>query len=1073
MNLTKEQEAAISARGQVIVSASAGSGKTFVMIKRLVSLILGGADVRSVLAVTFTEKAAAQMRDRLRSALIEGLGSATGEDKKRLKEQLAALPLAQVSTLHAFCARLVRANFFLAGVDASYRIIAPDDPVGSALRSRAVDEVLEDAYEKKDSDLMALLPVYFRKKDARLREHILTLYDKVRENADYKALLSPRPSRYEEGCEEVKKDFLRRIEEACQRAERAAAFLEGNKRAELVANAIFEIGENLRAPDLFTMISRAEGSIPTMPSKAKAEGETLQMLNLLSSAAAETRGILRELNAFLSPEEEKNRCLLAERCGDALCSLVSRFDDAYSRLKEEENVLDYNDLEHLALKVLSDENTRAELSSRYRYVFVDEYQDINPVQDRILSAFGGGDVFFVGDSKQAIYAFRGSNSGFFDKKTQTLPVSLTLSENFRSSSAVLQAVNDVFASREGYLPMRGGARYGENRGEVKFVEVAKTSAEKPENRGVYTVLGDMGAEKPDPTAERVAALIEEEVSSGTYFDADQGTEKRVTFGDIAVLVRKRSSLASEIVRALEKRDIPVTTTNEVNVCDFFEARLVLDALSYLDNAEQDIPLASFLLSAAGGMTEEELAEIRLKTSSSTFREACRTYAEERTDGIAEKLNSFFRLTESLRDYARTHNAAETAGVLLSLGLEAQIASKRDGELRLARVRRLLAEAESCGSVHAFLARLKATGNTLRYAGGDAEGAVKVVTMHASKGLEYPVVFLAGMDETFHSVDSDEILWTDRFGLALKSYDVKKKIVSGNILRRASILVRREEECVGERNLLYVAMTRAKYRLYLLFEERDRSVPPFTPNRYSELIDCSACADYFVRETGGTEPPKREILPIAPDPAGKEKVLSCFHMPYAFAGAADTPVKSSATDLLRQGEEDFERDEEAKYGTSAEIGTAYHAFLQYVRFGEDVKKELERMEEEGLLSKEQIALLDEKKLRAILALPCMQLKGKTMFREQKFLLKLPAREMLGLDSDDEVIYQGAIDLLVEENGNYRIVDYKFSARTDESLKRHYAPQILLYKKATAKILGAKEEDITATIVNLALLREIKM
>ncbi|MDE5897297.1 MAG: UvrD-helicase domain-containing protein, partial [Clostridia bacterium] len=235
MILTPEQERAISARGRIIVSASAGSGKTFVMINRLVELILNGGDVRRVLALTFTNKAAAQMRERLRVALIKRIGTTEGETRARLKEQLNALPLAEIGTVHAYCARLIRTYFYLTELDPSFRIVSPDDAEGSALSSRAIAEVFEEAYENGGEEFSDLLTVYFRKKkDVRLKRLVLSLCRAVRGTEDYLGVLARigREDKFGEGCEILYAHYRARAEFLLRRSEEAAAyFAESNVRA--------------------------------------------------------------------------------------------------------------------------------------------------------------------------------------------------------------------------------------------------------------------------------------------------------------------------------------------------------------------------------------------------------------------------------------------------------------------------------------------------------------------------------------------------------------------------------------------------------------------------------------------------------------------------------------------------------------------------------------------------------------------------------------------------------------------------------------------------------------------------
>ncbi len=1083
MTPTKEQAQAIGQRGEVLVSASAGSGKTAVMIERLVSLVLGGADVGQVLAVTFTKKAAAQMRERLRTALLERIS----KGNTALQSQLDRLPLADISTIHAFCARLVRSNFFLAGVEPSFRIVSPDDAEGKTLSRRALEETFEEAYAKKEEEFYELLAVYFRrKKDTRLKAIVLSLHSAVCGLADYRSVLaSAGEDTFPAAAECLFADFRERVCFLLEGVEeRGPFFAEHNLRALAVAEDILKTCRTLLgAEDLFAMAALSSPpQITVMPRMTKATGQELAHLRFLSSASKEIKEICKELRELGTREEEAALAKDALSRAKALARLTLAYDEKYTDKKREAGVLDYNDLEHLALRVLENEEARKDALEHYKYIFVDEYQDVNPIQEQILSRLSGGELFLVGDGKQAIYGFRGSRSGYFDEKRASFQGhggALALTENFRSAEAVLEAVNLVFSPiLPAYEPMHGGARYQKDGkryfGEVCFHHVLKGEKEE-KTRGVYSVLEADPEEKTDELAESVASLVEREVSSGkTWFDADEGSEKKVTFGDIAVLVRKNTGDMERIVRALSQRGIPVSAGAKVNVCDFFEARLLIDWFSYLDNAMQDIPLASAMLSAVGGFTESELSRIRLRFPSPyTFRESAESYRDKMADPLSRKLKDFFSMCESLRRQSRVKTATEMAGLLLSMGLEAQIAAKREGAMRLARVRRLISESEGKGSVHDFLSSLAASDYEVEYAAGGGENAVKVLTMHASKGLEFPVVLLAGLDAPFHGADRDEVMWTERFLLAPKSFDMSRGVVRENVLRRASAVVQEREELVGERNLLYVAMTRARYRLHLFFGEKDPVLSPAYAHRFSDFFDLPRLASYFTEEEEAAPPIPRSALAREGSGERKEEILRAYGKAYPFASSIGLPVKSSATQLLKEERAEGER-EIAASGHSTEEGLAYHAFLEHVRFGENAEEELARMGAQGLLSKEQLALLDKEKLRAILSIPCLSgLRGKRLLREQTFLALLPACEVMETDAEDEIVFQGAIDLLVEDEEGYTVVDYKFSGKSDEALRTHYRPQIELYKRAVARAKGVALSTVRARIVNIAACREIQM
>lgn len=1083
VSLTREQSDAIASRGQVIVSASAGSGKTFVMIERLVSLITEeNVDIKNVLAVTFTNKAAAQMRDRLRSALLKKIAAVSDPAvRARLKAQLSDLPLADICTIHAFCGRLLRSRFYQADIDPAFRIIASDDGTGREISARALDETFETAYEENGEDFKELLATWFyKKKDKHLRTLVLKLHENACLTADCVQTLSRvGEDNFDKACAVLENVYRKKAAYYLDSAVFAQRYFAGkNARAVKAGSEIEEACRAvLNAGDLFDMTALAKCAISSMPARNLMKSdEDLLALKRLSYASKGIKALYAEFSDYAPREAERERCNAASRRIACLARLAIAYDGVYRRMKQEKGVLDYDDLERYALQILSDEETQKELKEKYRYVFVDEYQDVNPVQEKIISLLSGEQVFLVGDAKQAIYGFRGSRSEYFIDKTKEFHA-LSLTRNFRSAAGVLDCVNGVFEKIiEGYVPMTGGDRYAGFRGEVCFHLVSEREKEKTE-RGVYSVAESLPADESDSLSDEVVALFERERGK-LFYDADLGRERTVDWGDIAVLTRAKTGDAERIVRAAVDRGIPVTTSSKINVCDYFEVRLLIDWLSLIDNARQDIPLGTAMLSEIGSFTNEELARIRLRFQGAySFREACEAYRrcedKDISQEIKQKLISFHAAYENLRALSRVRTAGETINALLAMGLEMQIAQKGNAKARLAHVQRFLAEAGE-DSVHGFLTRLKALGYKIDYSESGGENAVKVHTMHASKGLEYPVVILAGLDAPFHAMERDEIMWTDQFLAVPKSYDLKNKTYSENLLRAASLAVEEQEQISEEMNLLYVAMTRARYRLHMLFAGKEQNPPAFA-NRFSDFIDLQAMQSYFVEEDEERTARERRALASRPDEALKNEILSMYRRPYGYEQSVSLPVKSSATDLMRG---DREEAEETTYpvrkGFTTEEGLAYHAFLQHVRFGYDAEEELKRMTLSGELTAEQIAVLDLAQLQKIMAIPALaSLKGKRLRREQNFLISLPAREMGVADCDDEIIFQGAIDLLVEDENGFTVIDYKYSGREDEEIAKRYAVQVKLYKKAVAKTMRVREESVQTRILNIAAGREIEL
>ena len=1129
-NFTKEQLAAIEAEGKTIVSASAGSGKTTVMIEKIVRLITAGADVKELLAVTFTKKAAAQMKEKLRKELIKAINAPETDAKRRerLKRQLAEIPGADISTIHSFCSKLIRSHFFAAGVDSDFSVISEDDADGTELKNRALDEVFEEAYEKGEEKFSRLLSVYWRKKsDNRLRSVVFDVYSALRQRADYRELLKSFVPFTEEKVSRICESLFVRLKEKCAyysaRAEAERTFFEetgrtrSQKNAEEILTALTEI---LSAPDYFAACALPCPAFSAKERLKKDDSEeTAKHIAALADVKEKTKGIFAENAEILSREEELKNYLSSGELAECLAEYLLRFDEKLDELKREKALLDYNDLEHIALRLLALPAVEAELKEKYRYVFVDEYQDVNPVQERILSAVGGERVFLVGDIKQSIYGFRGSKSVFFAEKQREFESmsganSLYLTRNFRSSDAVLEAVNSQFLLAmtkgnsdvdysEGSYMERGG-RYASDSGRVQIHIVPKDKEKKGEDRrGVYSVEKSWLKEKRTASAyaKQIRHIIESERNS-RYYDPDAGVFRRVEYSDIAILSRKKNGRIAEVVAALSEEGIPVTASAAVNVCDYPEVKALIDILSLIDNAQQDIPLCSALLSSMGELTADDLTDIRLAYPDERFfRECCGKYAAERSDGIARKLRDFYEYLDRLRSLAAVADAGELLVKLLSeTHMEARLLSRDNGMSCLKRIHRFIAETlePEALSVHEFLDRLRALGYRIEYSENGGENAVRVMTMHASKGLEYPVVILDDLSVPFHGADRDEVLFDEEFGLAPRCYRRENMTVSSTLLRRLCEKRGQEDSVKDELNLFYVALTRAKYGLHMLFTSR----PPAPDVRYArsfaDFVEFSVWESYIVNETPFELPyQERTALVALPDEELTKQIVEAFSWEYAHAGSENLSVKSSATKLLSAAEEEkpreyareyfsvpvlFEEPEETEgfVKTGIAAGLAYHAFLEHFDFSllderadtvTIAVSEKERMEREKLLSADQLDLLDTVQLARILEIPVFSsLSGMRLYREQQFLVSLPSDKMPTGQTGgegEEVLFQGAIDLLaVGELGKVRIIDYKYSFKGNTYLREHYAPQLALYKKAVARIMDIAPSDIRCTIVNIA-------
>lgn len=1107
-NLTKEQSAAVESRGKVIVSASAGSGKTFVMIEKLVNAILGGADLDEILAVTFTKKAAAQMKEKLRSALIARIDGADGDTKARLKVQLSKISSADISTIHSLCARLIRTYFYVLDVDAGFDIISADDVAAKDLKTRAMDALFDRLYEEDGGDFKLLLNCFVKKRsDNSLRKLVLEAYNSVRSCAHYEILLENAENLYTENgfklvCEEYNKILSAQFKRLIYAVQSFKNGFVISKNAD-VYNAIFD--EMLSALKVCAEGGLFKEKPPLVSTKKPVSRATDSMADRISSDAfkAFKDEISKKYKSlcqdFESEENERKYFFGSGKIAVAFSRLLLQFDREYAEVKRDENKLDYNDLEHLTLKLLADETVRGEINSVYKYIFVDEYQDVNPVQEEIISGLGQ-EVFLVGDVKQAIYGFRGSRSQFFADKfkgfSQGAGSALKLSNNFRSSDGVLNFVNALFSdimqpqtcgidyANDGV--MYGGGGYPENYGEARIHVYGKDDKEERALK-IYSVAEDCRQTKHTREGLAVLALVESELKKSRY-DLKEKKFVPVQAGDICILTRKNKGASTEgIVRALRDEGYSVAGEQQPNICALPEVKQFLDILSLIDNAEQDIPLVSALLSPLGGFCEDELANIRITLKNEknlSFRECCRKYCARMRTEISAKLEKFYARLEKLRALSEIADVGEIANELLeNYGMET--AYGKGGGVKLKNVLKLIGEGADL-SLAAFLEKIKTGGYEVAAPASSASDSIKIMTMHAAKGLEFPVVIIADICKTFKGADYSEAPFDEVYGFAPKFFDTENRITHKTILRRFAAVRSDAEELKNEMNLFYVACTRAMCSLHILVEE----IKPFSAygvsdaRCYADMFDVGKFCPEVLTPNGEIEAAGgEETLVYRPDDKLVKRIEERFAAPYAYENSIDLPVKSSASAILKMRDFEPYYAENRLFGgegeTGTERGTAYHRFLELCDFSlrtvEEIKAEIENFVISGRITEEQRGLLNAEELAEILRMPVFENLGwARLFREQEFLCRLPADEILpSVSAKDWVLVQGAIDLLADCGDCVKIIDYKYSHKSDEQLIKTYKAQLDLYKKAVAVITGNSPEKISCTIVNIFARRQINL
>lgn len=827
---TPEQLASIQSRGQdILLSAAAGSGKTAVLVARILSLILEGGDIERMLVLTFTRAAAAQMRSRLGEALIREAKNPDRPqaEQKRLYSQALKLPGAQVSTLHSACIQILRRHFASAGIDPDFRIADPAEI--QLIEEAAMEELMAQEHDTASPAFLHARACYSpRWGDRGLRKQIMAMYGFMQSLPHGAAHLRTWITAMEQGDQSfvmsMARDYLqeavRLMDTAITTCDLDPGF-EGHAR--VLSNVAQRMEELLALPDeaLFAA-AQQKFTYDRFPAKRGLDEGIKAAVTAARDGAK--RAQQQAFDLLGAPGD-------ASQAAPALWELLRLTTDFEARVqtqKLDSGVLGFNDLELMTLQALeagADEDVRAEVD----FVFVDEYQDISHVQEAILTRISPpGGRFDVGDVKQSIYRFRLAAPDLFLGKYHDYPDDanaprrrILLNHNFRSRPCVLDAVNGLFTrlmdARTGELD------YGEAEALRPGLLLGGTL---PPGGGVSLCLVEGGENEelfgPMRRAQLQAQAVATKILAleGTaWYDPKDKRTKTLTASDIAVLI-PRNAQRAVVLNALDNAGIACAPGQSANA-DTPERISALSLLSLVDNPQQDVPLLTALTTRITGFSLEELAAIRKRTPEGALHQAIHQ-AKEEDSPQGHRLKAFFSKLDRWRAAARTEPVgALTARVLAESGLQDDVGILPGGAARLAALDTLVDEAEAFsadrgGTLRQFLQVTQPVAPAGEGgATGEGEG-VKVLTIHQSKGLEFPVVIVMGIEGQFNLQDSrEEILYHRALGLGPTVIDPIARTVRDTPQRRALSISARKEAIAEQMRLLYVAMTRARDQLILM------------------------------------------------------------------------------------------------------------------------------------------------------------------------------------------------------------------------------------------------------------------
>ena len=862
MKWTTEQQQVIDLRNRnLLVSAAAGSGKTAVLVERIIQKIMDRehpADIDRLLIVTFTNAAAAEMRERIGAAIEEALENEPGNI--HLQKQQTLLHNAQITTIHSFCLYVIRNYFHRIELDPDFRVAEEGEL--KLLKSDVLDRVLEDYYEKAQPEFLALSETLATgKTDEPFKEAILKLYEF--------AMSYPWVEQWLEECKvpyQVKN--LAEFEQLPVAKELENYLSELTNQWKYQMEKCRNISMEADGPQMYTSLLEQEAesmgktaecntyqqyyeairgfSFGRLPGARKFDGDP-QKKDQVQKMRNEVKASMKKITEqffFQSPE------LMIEELGknavivEMLVEVTLAFQKAFSEKKREKNMLDFNDLEHFALEILVEKETKeptktaVELQKNYEEIMIDEYQDSNYVQETILKAVSGeaqnrSNMFMVGDVKQSIYRFRMARPELFMEKYNTYTTTdsenqkIDLHRNFRSRPQVLETVNDVF-----YKIMKtdiGNITYDK---QAALYPGAEFSEAEEGMFDTELLVVEPDAENQDVKereleAKAVGNRIHQLLEHQFVTDKATGELRSAKYSDMVILLRSLTGWSDTFVKVLGEMGIPAKAATGTGYFSAVEVQTALNLLRVLDNPRQDIPMAAVLTSPFVGMTGEELAVIRTEFPEMKFYEAvvqCRgkkVLPEEKQ----EKLTQFLELLERYRrkiSYTPIHELLYQ--ILEETGYLAYVYALPGGEVKKANLEMLVEKAIAYentsyrGLFHfiRYMEQLQKYDVDFAMADtGEQENIVQIMSIHKSKGLEFPVVFVSGLGKMFNTQDiREKVVLHPQLGIGIDYLDVKRRVKTPGITRQFLARKTGMENTGEELRVLYVAMTRAKEKLIL-------------------------------------------------------------------------------------------------------------------------------------------------------------------------------------------------------------------------------------------------------------------
>ncbi len=1142
---TEEQKTAIDSRGkELLVAAGAGSGKTSVLTERILKKIMDGSDISDFLVVTFTSASAADMKEKLRKKLTDAYAEAPSNT--HLSNQISKMPFAQICTMDSFCLNLVKQYFADLNLSPTVRI-ADNNEIDEFFKG-AFDFLLNEAFERSDENLLFVLNnTSCMGREDRLFEYLERIYSKLRAHPRYTKTISEAADTLSKSVNDYKNGTpIEKTSHGNTYLKAALIFADeieaegkslcklGDTMGGLPQDLAYEYlgilqnGKKALENNMFEECLNQYNAALGFQSKRWLGRNTFSGIDETekknyNNIRTEIKSLIDDLKKFLNSIlndniEELEKCAHLAEC---LKNLMIHLDTIFIDMKREAMIVDFTDCQQFTYELLIGEDGKPtqiakELASTYEEILVDEYQDTNPLQDAIFASLATkNNRFMVGDDKQSIYRFRNAYPDIFNEykkefHTETKEC-IFLRKNFRCSKEIIDFTNALFY-------FLSGEKYKKE--ELQF-------AKKDARQGIKTTVITINTSTSNETTINEARVIANEIIKLKDNFVKENGEK-LEFSDIAILLPKMKIVGEIYAQELQSRNIPLASGKPGPLIEVPEIKLVISILKAIENPHSDFPLASAMNSFFFGFTVDELVEIRKFKNSSLYgsvlkytetklckklrlvkkrksvkkRKKHRTCVPKTKQALIIKCRNFINRLSELRIKSRTMECHQFIHMLYeNEGLLSNILSGEDIELKKGNLLLLYSKAIDFGkkeykTLPAFLKYICSSKDEA-YSLNETNG-VSIMTIHGSKGLEFPVCFLAKAGNS----------------LAPRARGIKKPIVSVNrgifapldngnlsyfepLLFRAEEKLEKPEDLEENKRKLYVALTRAREKLYVVGSVPD--LKPSSPNKPTSYLSwihtAKPEAEYIFVEVNDipvSESVGAEVKPEEPKAVSQENES---YFVYPHESSTKIPGKLSVSQLKATGESESSPEVqkkikesdfltvprfaiETKKVSSAEIGTANHLFMQFSSFENvlefGVEYEAQRLLLTDMITAEQYEMLNFENLKKFFKSNLFKRiqNSKRVYREKRFTVEENSSSLLGI-GDDPILVQGVIDIFFEnEDGTFTVADYKTdraSLGEEHILAQKYKEQLFYYSKAVEKMTKSKVTE--KIIYSFALGKEI--